>query len=162
MSSFDEPKNYYVYKYVFNPKDQEYSDLEGEIQAFVKGTNSMDAVQKAGFDDFNKYGARQIEDFKTFEKAIEEERKHLTKISKQLKEMIDEQDAEKQEFYKNRPCPNGCGKMDKKMRCKKCGFGYEGKEMAKNIDKVIQEEKKKGNDTKELESIRDAIKSTAE
>lgn len=162
MSSFDEPKNYYVFKYVVDPVSGEPTEYEGEIQAFVKATDPWDALEKADLDDANAYGANRIDKLEDYEKAIKEERKHLTVISKQLKEMTDERDEERKKFMEERPCPNGCGKLDDKFRCDKCGFGNEAKEVIKELDAVIKEEKKKGSDVSELESLRDALKKESE
>lgn len=156
LSYFDAEKNYYIYRYVRDVKG-DFTEHEGEIQAFVKATNSIDACDKAGMSDPNEYGARQIDDLDKFVKAIEDERKHLTKISKQLKEMTDERDEKRKEFYRNPQCPNGCGKLDEALRCPNCGYGHEGEETIKKIDDLIKEQKKKGEDTSELESLRDAI-----
>lgn len=157
-SIFDAEKNYYIFKYIVDPVSGDPTEYEGEIQAFVKATDPWEAVTKAGFDDINAYGANRIDDPKKYEKLIADERKHLTKISKQLKEMTEEADAEREKFIKERPCPNGCGKLDEKFRCPKCGYGHEAEELVKDIDKLIKDEKKKDNDVSELEAIRDSIK----
>ena len=159
-SSFDAIKNYYVFKYVIDPISGNPTEYEGEIQAFVKATDPWDACEKAGLNDANAYGANRIDELSTFEKAIAEERKHLTKISKQLKDMTDERDAERKKFMDERPCPNGCGKLDEKFSCPKCGFGHEAEELVKDLDKMIKEEKKKGNDISELEAIKNSINNT--
>ena len=158
MSRFDEPKNYYVYKYIVDSVTGEPTEHAGEIQAFVVATHPWEAVETAGFDDFNLYGASEIEKLEGFEKSIADERKHLTKISKQLKVMTDAWDEEHKKFLEDRPCPNNCGKMDSQNRCKICGFGYEGENMLKEVQKAIKDGKKAGEDTSELESIRDMLK----
>jgi hypothetical protein len=158
-SIFDADKNYYIFKYVVDKVSGEPTEHEGEIQAFVKGSNSWDACERAGFDDMNVYGANQIDNLADYEKAIADERKHLTKISKQLKEMTTERDEEMKKYMEERPCPNGCGQLDDKFKCGNCGYGHEEKELLKDLDKTIKEEKKKGNDTSQLEKIRDVIKS---
>ena len=159
-SIFDTLKNYYVFKYVYDVVNEKYTALEGEIKAFVKATDCWDAIEKSGLTDTDAYGANLIENLSDFEKAISTERKHLTKISKQLKEMTDERDAEIAKFTEERPCPNGCGKLDEHYRCPICGFGHETDVMIEDIDKLIAEEKKKGNDTSELEAIRNTIAQT--
>ena len=158
MSSFDEPKNYYVFKYIVDSVTGEPTEHAGEIQAFVKATDPWDAVEKAGLDDMNKYGANRVDKLEDFEKAIAEERKLLKKISKELKGMKDEEQAERDRILAERECPNGCGKMDEKFRCKNCGFGYEGEQLVKDLDELIKKAKKDGEDTTELESLRDSIK----
>jgi len=158
-SYFDSVKNYYVFKYVIDNVTGDPTEYEGEVQAFVKATDPWEAVTNAGFEDANLYGANLINNLEDYEKAIKEERKHLTKISKQLKEMTDERDVERRKFMEDRPCPNGCGKLDEKFRCDKCGYGHEQKQLVDDIDKMIKEEKKAGNPTKELEAIRDSIQS---
>ena len=159
MSSFDEEKNYYVFRYVVDPVSGNPTEYEGEVQAFTKATDPWEAVTNAGFDDMNAYGANRVDDMDTFEKAIVDERKLLKKISKQLKEMTDERDAELEKFLKERPCPNGCGQLDDNFNCPECGFGHEQEELLENLKKTIKDEKKKGNDVSELESIRDMIQS---
>jgi hypothetical protein len=161
-SIFDAVKNYYVFKYVVDKVSGEPTEYEGEVQAFVQATDPWEAVEKAGFDDPNAYGANRIENLEEFEKAIADERKHLSKISKQLKEMTAERDAEREKFLKERPCPNGCGQMDEKFRCSNCGYGFEGEQLVEDLEKTIKDEKKKGNDTSELEAIRDTIKASLE
>ena len=160
MSSFDEARNYYVFKYVVDSVTGEPTEHEGEVQAFVKATDPWEAVTNAGFEDMNAYGANRIDDVMTFEKAIAEERKHLTKISKQLKDMTDELEAERQKYFEERPCPNNCGKLDEKFSCPKCGYGHEVDDLLKDLEKTIKEEKNKGNDVSELEAIRDTIKAS--
>lgn len=157
-SYFDSEKNYYVFRYIVDPISGEPTEYEGEIQAFVKATDPWEACTKAGFDDPNAYGANLIDDPRKFVKDIETERKHLSKISKQLQPMIDEIEAEREKFFKERPCPNGCGKLDEKFRCPVCGFGHEAEKLIEQLDAIIEEEKKKGNDVSELEAIRDSIK----
>jgi hypothetical protein len=160
-SMFDAEKNYYVFKYVVDHKG-EPTEHEGEIQGFVVATDPWEACTKAGFDDMNEYGANVMEDPKKTAGAIATERKHLSKISKQLKPMIDKIDEDRKKVLDDNECPNGCGKMDKKQRCKKCGFGFEGEKMLKDIERVIKEEKKAGNDTSQLEAVRDALKEELE
>jgi len=158
MSRFDEPKQYYVFKYVIDKMTGDPTNHEGEVQAFIIADNPWEAVEKAGFTDCNTYGASEIENLDEFEKAISEERKHLSKISKQLKVMTDARDEERKKFLEEKPCPNGCGKMDDQYRCKECGFGYEGEQMLKEIEKAIKDGKKAGEDTSQLEAIRDMLK----
>ena len=160
MSSFDEEKLYYVFKYVVDTISGEPTEYEGEIQAFIKATDPWSAVEKAGFNSMNDYGANRIEDLSKFEKAIADERKHLKKISKQLKEFTDEEKKKRDKFYEERLCPNGCGKMDEQWKCDKCGFGKEKEQLIGDIEKTIADEKAKGNDTTELEAIWDAINKT--
>lgn len=161
LSYFDSDKNYYIYRYV---KDitGEFTEHEGEIQAFVKATNTIDACDKAGMGDPNEYGARQIDNLDEFVTAIENERKHLTKISKQLKEMIDERDEKAKAFYRDPQCPNGCGRLDDALRCSKCGYGHEGEKTISKIDDLIKQQKNKGEDTSELEALRDVIKKSVD
>jgi len=162
MSSFDDPKLYYVFKYVVDPVSGESVEYEGEIQSFVKATDPWNAVEKAGFTSMNDYGANRIEDLSKFEKAIADERKHLSKISKQLKEFTDEEKKEREKFYEERLCPNCKIKMNEKWQCDKCGFGKEKEQLIGDIEKTIADEKAKGNDTTELEAIRDAINKSFE
>lgn len=124
---FDSEKDYYVFKYVYDPVKEEYTDIEGDIQCFVKATNCMEALEKAGFDNPEQYDARQIDErqVKEIGKAIAKERKHLSKLSKQVKEYTDEKAEEERKFKEDRPCPNGCGKLDENFNCDKCGFGHE-------------------------------------
>jgi len=158
-SYFDSIKNYYVFKYVIDKVSGQPTEYEGEIQGFVKATNSWEALEKSGLDDTNLYGANIIDNLEDYETAIKDERKHLTKISKQLKEMTDERDAERKKFIEERPCPNGCGKLDEKFRCDKCGYGHEQKQLVDDLDTMIKDLKKSGEDTTELEAIRDSLKS---
>ena len=159
-SVFDSQRNYYVFRYVVDSVTGESTDHEGEIVAFTKASNPWEAVENAGETDMNKFGANRIDKLEDFEKAIADERKLLSKISKQLKVMTDEQDAEKKKFLEERPCPNGCGKMDSQHRCAVCGFGYEGEELIKNIENNIKDQKAKGEDTTQLEAFRDQVKSS--
>tara|TARA_R110002110_G_scaffold44052_1_gene136145 strand:+ start:1916 stop:2416 length:501 start_codon:yes stop_codon:yes gene_type:complete len=156
-AGFDDTKNYYVFKYVVDTVSGDPTDHEGEIQAVVKATDPWDAVEKAGFTDNNAYGAGMINSLTDIVTSIAEERKTLSKISKQIKVMTDEEDAERTKFLEERACPNGCGKMDEKFRCKNCGFGCEGEEVIKELDETIKKEKKAGNDTTQLEAIRDLL-----
>lgn len=159
-SIFDAEKNYYVFKYIIDAVSGEPTEHEGEIQAFVKATDPWEAVTNAGFDDLNAYSANRMdeENLDKFTTAISDERKHLKKISKQLKTMTDERDEEVKKFMDERPCPNGCGQLDENFSCPNCGFGHEADDLIKNIDETIKAEKKKGNDTSELEAMRDSIK----
>lgn len=158
-SYFDSEKNYYIFKYVVDPVSGQPTQFEGEIQAFVKATDPWDACEKAGFTDSNTHGATLIDDPRKFVKAIEDERNHLTKISGQLQPMLDEIKAEQKKYFEDRPCPNGCGKLDEKFRCPKCGYGHEVEQVIKDIDKMIDKAKKNGDDTSELETIKDYLKS---
>jgi len=157
MAGFDELKNYYVFKYVVDSVTEEPTEHEGEIQAVVKASDPWDAVEKAGFTDNNAYGAGMINSLTDIVDSIAEERKTLKRISKQLKTMTDEEDAERTKFLEERECPNGCGKMDEKFRCKECGFGREGEEVIKELEETIKKEKKAGNDVTQLEAIRDVL-----
>lgn len=156
-SIFDAEKNYYVFKYIVDPVSGEPTEYEGEIQGFIKATNTWDALEKAGLDDTNAYGANRVDNLDDFTKAIATERKLLKKISKQLKEMTDERDEEIKKFMEDRPCPNGCGKLDEHFACPVCGYGHEAEQAVEELDKLIEEEKKKGNDTTELERFRDSL-----
>jgi len=159
MSRFDDPKQYAVFKYVVDKATGESTQHEGEIVAFVTSSDPWQAVEDAGLGgDMNKYGANEIDNLEEFEKEISDERKLLTKISKQLKVMTDARDEERKKFLEEKPCPNGCGKMDDQYRCKACGFGYEGENMLKEVQKAIKEAKKAGEDTSQLEAIRDMLK----
>ncbi|MCK5017685.1 MAG: hypothetical protein KAS32_11530 [Candidatus Peribacteraceae bacterium] len=155
-------RKYYVFKYVVDAVSGEPTEHAGEIVAFVDAETSFDALEKAGFDDFNTHGANLVDKVEDFEKAIKDERKLLKKLSSDLKVWRDAEQAEREQFLKDRPCPNGCGKMDEKLRCDKCGFGREAEEVLPELDKLIKSEKKKGNDVSELEKIRDAIKKDLE
>jgi|TARA_R110002126_G_scaffold253231_3_gene396274 hypothetical protein len=159
-AGFDDVKNYYVYKYVVDSVSGDPTEHEGEVQAFVKAANPWDAIEKAGFTDTNDtivYGANMINSLADYTESIVNERKHLSKISKQLKVMSDEEESEKAKFLADRECPNHCGKMDEKFRCKECGFGREAEEVINELDKTIKKEKKAGNDTTQLESLRDLL-----
>jgi hypothetical protein len=157
LSIFDQEKNYYVFKYVVDKVSGDPTEYEGEIMAYTKATDPWEAVSNAGFDDCNAYGANRIDDLNNHVKAIADERKHLKKVSKQLKEMTDERDEEQKKFMEDRLCPNGCGKMDEAFRCGNCGFGHEKDELVKDIDRMIKEQKKAGEDTSELEGIKKSI-----
>ena len=157
MAGFDDVKNYYVFKYVVDSVSGDPTEHEGEVQAFVSADDPWDAIEKAGFTDTNVYGANMINSLADFTESIATERKHLSKISKQLKVMADAEDIERTKFLEERACPNGCGKMDEKFRCKDCGFGREGEEVIKELDETIKKETKAGNDTTQLEAIRDVL-----
>lgn len=156
IDSFGQRK-YYVFKYVVDSVSGEPTEHAGEIQAFVEANDSFEAMEKAGFDDFNAYGANLIDNMEDFESAIKDERKLLKKLSKELKDWRELQQAEQEKFIKERPCPNGCGKLDEKFRCPVCGFGREAEGVIDQINETIKKEKKNGNDVSELEDIRDAI-----
>jgi hypothetical protein len=162
MSSFDEKKRYYVFKYVVDSVSGEPTNHEGEVQAFVEATDPWDALEVAGFDDVNAYGANRVDDPKVFEDAITEERKLLKKLTSQLKDWKDSDEAAYKEIIEKRECPNGCGKMDEKFRCKECGYGYEAKSIVKELDKMIKDGKKNKLDTSELEKLRDELQKTLE
>ena len=119
----DDMNNYYVFKYVVDAVTGKPTMHEGEIQAFVKATDPWDALEQANCDDTDAYGANVIDKPEHFVDAIAKERKHLRKVAKQLKVMTDEIADAKKEFEENRPCPNGCGKLDENYACDKCGFG---------------------------------------
>jgi hypothetical protein len=160
MSMFDEPRPYSVYKYVTD-ESGEPTVYAGQIVAFVKATNPWEAVEKAGFDDMNAYGASMVdeEQMDNYKKAIAEERKLLSKISKELNGFIEEREAELRKLREERECPNGCGKMDEHFRCKACGFGYElENSLVPTLEQEIADKKKNGEDTKELEEFLNRIK----
>jgi hypothetical protein len=159
MSSFDEDKNYYVFKYVVD-SDGEPTEYAGEIQAFVVASDPWDAVSKAGYDDMNIYGANYVDNIEGFETAIADERKILKKISKQLKDMREVEETARKKILEDRECPNGCGKMDENFSCDKCGFGHEREQLIKDIDKQIKDDKKAGTDTTRLEAIRDSLQAS--
>jgi len=75
--------------------------------------------------------------------------------------MSDELESERVKYFEERKCPNCDIKMNKRFQCDKCGYGHEADDLIKDIEKTIEEEKKKGNDVLELEGIRDAIKASA-
>ena len=168
MSYFDSLKNYYVFRYIVSSVTGEPTEHEGEIQAFVKATDPWDACEKAGMSDPNLYGANLVDKIDVMEKAISDERKLLTKISKQLKAMSDEEAAEVKKLKEERPCPNGCGKLDEKYSCDKCGFGHEGEfkytdeeqkqSIFDQVEERIKEAKADGEDTTDLEKLRDDMK----
>jgi len=158
-SYFDSVKNYYVFKYITDKITDAPTEHEGDIEAFVKAKTPWEAMELAGVDDSNAYGAELVDDLDGYANTIKAERKQLSKISKELKEMTDERDAERRKFMEERPCPNGCGKLDEKFRCDKCGYGHEQKQLVDDLDKMIKDLKKAGEDTKELEAIRDSIQS---
>jgi uncharacterized Ntn-hydrolase superfamily protein len=100
-SFFDSLKNYYVFRYIVDSVSGEPTEYEGDIVAFVKATNPWEAVEAAGYDDMNQYGAKYIDDdLDKYVDAIAEERKILKKISKQLKEMVVEHDEQRAELEK--------------------------------------------------------------
>jgi len=158
VRGFDSERDYYIFEYAYDPIENDYSHIEGEVVDIVKGTNSMDALEKAGIEDFNRYSAKPLEDFDSFKNTIKEEKKLLSKLTKKIDALIDVRETERKKFFEERPCPNGCGKMDEQFRCSKCGYGHETEQLIEQINKTIEDEKAKGNDTTELESIRDAIK----
>lgn len=165
MSSFDEPKHYYVFKYVVDKVTGEPTEYEGQVQDVVMATDPWAAVEAAGFNDMNVYGANRIDNLEKFETAIKNERTLLRKISKGVKVMADALRAERQKFKEERPCPNGCGQMDEQYRCEKCGFGFEAEQLYDDVVETIEEleetiadETAKGNDTKELEAMRDSLR----
>lgn len=163
MSRVDEMRPYYVYKYVFDPIEDTYTAIEGEIQWVGKAVNSFDAMDRSGCNDANMYDAREMSpaNLDTINKGIAAERKHLSKLSKGLKALTDERDAEIEKFKKDRPCPNGCGKMDEKNRCKICGFGYEDVAKAKDILPKLDEALKELDpvkNAKEIEALKDVQK----
>ena len=159
-SYFDKEKPWYVFEYIVDPVSGEPTEYAGEIKAFVKAVHQWEAIETAGFDDYNAYGANVMDetrDFDKFTKSIADERKLLKKISKELKGFIEERDAKTKEFLKDRPCPNGCGKLDEKFRCPNCRYGFEAEELIKELDKAIKDAKKNGEDTSDLEAVRDSL-----
>jgi len=157
-SMFDAVKMYYIFKYVVDSSGNP-TDHEGEIQAFVKATDMWEAMDNSGFTDSDLYGANLCseEHLDQFTKAIAKERKHLSKISKQLKVFTDERDAAQKAFEDERPCPNDCGQLDENFSCPTCGYGHEADDLKKEIDKAIKKAEKKGEDTSELEAMRNAL-----
>ena len=125
MIDLNKEHNYYVFKYVIDSVSNEPTEHAGDIQSFVTATDPWNAVEKAGFSDLNTYGANRIDDLLTYKASIVTERKLLTRISKELKIMIDKQNEETKKVLTERLCPNGCGKMNKNFQCNKCGFGKE-------------------------------------
>jgi hypothetical protein len=118
-----------------------------------------EAMDTSGFTDHDLYGANLCSEqhLEEFTKAIAAERKHLSKISKQLKVMTDERDAKQKAYMDERPCPNDCGQLDENFACPSCGYGHEGDELKKEIDKAIKRAKKRKEDTSELEAMRNAL-----
>ena len=157
-SMFDAVKYYYVFKYVVDSSGNP-TDHEGEIQAFVKATDMWEAMDNSGFTDSDLYGANLCseEHLEQFTEAIAKERKHLSKISKQLKVFTDERDAAQKAFDAERPCPNNCGQLDENFSCPKCGFGHETDDIKKEIEKEIKKGKKKGEDVTALEELYDSL-----
>ncbi|MCP3685942.1 MAG: hypothetical protein GY861_25120 [bacterium] len=155
IDSFGE-RRFYIFKYMVD-HNGDPTEFQGDVVDFVDATDSFDAMDKAGFTDYNTHGANLVDKVEDFESAIADERKLLKKLSKKLKDWSDADEAERQKFLKERPCPNNCGQLDEKFRCPKCGYGREGEEVVKELDKVIEQEKEAGNDTSELEKIRDSI-----
>jgi DNA repair exonuclease SbcCD ATPase subunit len=133
-------KNYYVFKYVFDPVKGEHTELEGEVQGYTQAEDPFEACDNLGLSDPDEYFAREIEDLDAHVDAIKNERKHLTKISKQLKTMTDERDKAREDFEKNRPCPNCGEKLDDNYNCDNCGFGHEIEdELQTHIDGLKEE-----------------------
>ena len=155
---FDEPKPYAVFRYVLDAKG-ESTEHAGQIVAFVKSTDPWQAVEDAGFDDMDLYGANMV-DPETYDKlqdSINEERELLDKVEAQLKEFIDERNAEIEKFKEERPCPNCGTKMDNQYRCPECSFGHEKRELLDNIKEQIKEAKKNGGNTDDLKELKKAL-----
>lgn len=112
-------KNYYIFEYVYDPNEEEYTSIEGEVQAYVKAGDPFDACEKTGYTDHNRYFAKPLENLDSHVESIKKERKHLSKISKQLKEMV----AEHEEQMKK--CPNCGADLDEEHNCPECSFGHE-------------------------------------
>lgn len=118
-------KVFYVYEYVYDPIQEKYTGIEGEVQGYVKAETPFDACVALGFDDYNRYFANAVSDLDHHVKVIKNERKHINKVSKQLNKIVDEIEAEREEMREKRPCPN-CGvKLDDDFNCPSCTFGHE-------------------------------------
>jgi hypothetical protein len=162
MNSFDAIKNYYVFKYVVDSVSEQPTNHEGEIIDIIKGTDSITAMIEAGYDDFNVYGCNLMDEshIDKLTNSIEEERKLLSKLSKKLKGLQDERDEAMKKFMEERPCPNGCGKLNEKFNCDVCGYGKEAEALIKELDKVIKDGKKLGEDMTNLEALRSELEKT--
>jgi len=158
VSGFDEERDYYVFEYVYDVVGEDYTEHEGDVVDIVRACNSIDALEKAGLDDYNRYSAKALENAKEFKNAILNERKLLNKLNKKIDGLIEEREEKKRKILEDRECPNGCGKMDKAWRCKSCGFGHEKEQMLKDLNTAIKEEKKRGNDVTHLDALKKTLK----
>ena len=154
MSMFENQK-YAVYKYVLD-ESGEPTEHMGEIVAFVVADDLWEAVEKAGFDDFNLYNAKRIDEMELdkFQKAIAEERKLLSKLSKELKPMIEERNKKMDQ------CPN-CDIPLVDGKCQQCRFGYEIEDnFIPAMEQEIADRKANGEDTTDLEKILGEMKAS--
>lgn len=148
-----ENQKFAVYKYVLD-ESGEPTEHMGEIQAFVVADDLWDAVEKAGFSDFNLYNAKRIDDMELdkFQKAIDEERKLLSKLSKELKPMIEDRNKKMDQ------CPN-CDIPLVDGKCQQCRFGYEIEDqLIFGIEQDIADRKANGEDTTDLERVLEEMK----
>lgn len=141
-------KHYAVYIYAYDINKEEYTDVKGQIQAFVQAEDAWEACEKAGLTDPTKYFADAIhpDHFKEIQEEIKKEKATLDKLDAQMGEWITEQKE------KEKLCPS-CGKeLDKKGECKACGFGVDEiaidgqvvtKEMIEKFEKEMKKQLKK-------------------
>ena len=141
-------KRYAIFKYLNG------GQVEGEIVAYTEADDPFTACEQAGFPDQETHFARLVDKMETESEYIKGEQERLDKINRQLQTFIDADTKAKEQFEKDKPCPNCGSKMDKDYTCKKCGFGRDEVAIGgmvvnkKQLDKAIKQAKKQAKKTK--------------
>jgi hypothetical protein len=158
-SIFDADKIFCVYEYCYDSVKGEYTNLCGNEVAFVEAPNMFEALDKAGCGDTDKYGAMIVykEDLDKYSGLMKEAQTRIGTAIDQLDELVDKEHEDIKKLREDRECPNGCGKMDKKFRCKECGFGYEQEKMLEDLKRSVKVAKRKGEDVSEIEKVIEQI-----
>lgn len=137
-------KHYAVYEYAYDSIKEEFTDLKGQIKAFIDADDPFDACEKTGMKDPIRYFAEPIytENLKKIKEDIEKEKELLGKLSASIDSWIG--DAKEQATI----CPNCGKKLNDKAECPACGFGVDevsidGQVVTKEMFDKFEKEMKK-------------------
>jgi len=113
--------NYAVYEYAYNTITEQYTDIRGQVKAFVVADDAFEACEKAGLTDASRYFAEPVydEELKKIKADIKEEKTLLGKLEEQIDGFIGEA------VKKSKSCPNCEKELNDKYECPACGYGVD-------------------------------------
>ena len=114
-------KHYAVFEYAYDSYKEEFTDIKGQIKAFIDAEDPFEACEKAGLTESNRYFAEVVYDdnLKKIKEDIQKEKELLDNLDKSLNGWLGEK-AEKDKI-----CPNCEKQMNEKGECSACGYGVD-------------------------------------